>query len=218
MWSSSRPGVATRISTPRAHDRQLLLDVDAAVDDGRAQVGVLAVGPERFLDLDRELAGRREDQRAHRMPRRRGARVRHRQEPLQDRQREAGGLAGAGLGAAHDVLAGEDDGDRLRLDRRGRGVAGLVHGPQQVGRRPSSAKLVALMKAPGRGPSLAGFPVQAAENNVVDSCDASSRPCGPRCIRTFSGGGDRNGRPRANYSLSFGFCEIFLAGTPIAGL
>ena len=116
-----------------AHDRQLLLDVDAAVDDRRAQVRVLAVGAEGLLDLHRELAGRREDQRAHRMPRRRRAGVRHRRELLQDRQREAGGLAGAGLGAAHHVLAGENDGDRLHLDRRGRRIAGFGHGPQQFG-------------------------------------------------------------------------------------
>ena len=52
-------------------------------------------------------------------------------EALQQRQDEAGGLAGAGLGAAHDVAAREDGGNGLRLDRRGRGVARFVHGTQQ---------------------------------------------------------------------------------------
>jgi len=38
---------------------------------------------------------------------------------LQDGQREAGGLAGAGLGTAHQVAALQQQGNRLRLDRRG---------------------------------------------------------------------------------------------------
>jgi len=59
--------------------------------------------------------------------------VRHRRQFLQDRQGKAGGLAGAGLGAAHHILAGENDGYRLHLDRRGRRIAGFFHGPQQFG-------------------------------------------------------------------------------------
>ena len=49
-------------------------------------------------------------------PRRAVARARR--EALQDRQREGGRLAGAGLGDAAEVAAGEHVGDRLRLDRR----------------------------------------------------------------------------------------------------
>jgi len=41
---------------------------------------------------------------------------------MQDRQREGGRLAGAGLGDAAKVAAGQDRRDRLRLDRRGRGI------------------------------------------------------------------------------------------------
>ena len=55
---------------PRAHDRQLLFDVDAAEDDGRAQFRVLAIGAHRLLDLDRQLARGGQDQRAHRVARR----------------------------------------------------------------------------------------------------------------------------------------------------
>jgi len=44
-------------------------------------------------------------------------------EQLEDGQGKAGGLAGAGLGGAQKIFAGEDDGDGLRLDRGGRGVA-----------------------------------------------------------------------------------------------
>jgi hypothetical protein len=42
------------------------------------------------------------------------------EELLQNRQREAGGLAGAGLGAAHDVETLKDGGNGLHLNRRGR--------------------------------------------------------------------------------------------------
>ena len=44
-------------------------------------------------------------------------------EPVQDRQREGGGLAGAGLGDAQQVASGEDVGNGLGLDRRGLRVA-----------------------------------------------------------------------------------------------
>src|SRR3977135_3480280 len=65
---------------------------------------------------------------------------------MQDREREGCGLAGAGLGNADDVTAGECDGDGLSLDRRGReiilflegardgiGKAEILKGGQKVG-------------------------------------------------------------------------------------
>ena len=162
IWSSSRPGVATRISTPPRTIGNLLLDVDAAVDHGRAQVGVFAVGAEGFLDLHREFAGGREDQRAHRVARRRVVGVRHRCQFLQDRQGEAGGLAGAGLGATHHVLAGEYDGDCLHLDRCGRRIAGFFHGPQQLGPQSELGKARCAHECSWSRPTPWGFPVQAA--------------------------------------------------------
>jgi len=54
---------------------------------------------------------------------------------LQHRQREAGGLAGAGLGGGEQIAAGENDGDGLRLDGRGLGVALLGDGAEQLGRK-----------------------------------------------------------------------------------
>jgi hypothetical protein len=42
---------------------------------------------------------------------------------LKQRQRKAGGLAGTGLGAAHEVASFEYDWNGLRLDRRGLGIA-----------------------------------------------------------------------------------------------
>jgi hypothetical protein len=44
-----------------------------------------------------------------------GARLQH---PVQDRQQERGGLAGAGVGAADEVVAAHDDRDDRALDRR----------------------------------------------------------------------------------------------------
>jgi hypothetical protein len=48
-------------------------------------------------------------------------------------KRKGRGLAGAGLGGAQQVFAGKDDGDGLRLDRGGRGVALLGDGAEQLG-------------------------------------------------------------------------------------
>src|SRR5207237_8789091 len=86
-----------------AYDRQLLLDVDAAEYAGRTEPGVLAVFLDGFLDLDRKLARRGEDQRAYRMAGGRWTAARMRREALQDWQCKAGGFTGAGLRAAHDV-------------------------------------------------------------------------------------------------------------------
>jgi hypothetical protein len=59
-----------------------------------------------------------------------------RAQALQDRQGEAGGLAGAGLGGGEQVAAGQDDGDGLRLDGGGRGVALLGDSAEQLGLQP----------------------------------------------------------------------------------
>ena len=77
------PGVATRISTPAQQRLGLRLDRHAAVDDGVAQRHVLAVRPERVVDLDGELARRRQDQRADRMACGREAGVGVRAQPLE---------------------------------------------------------------------------------------------------------------------------------------
>ena len=109
----------------------LRLHADAAEHHHAGQLGVLAVGAHAFLDLRRELARRRQDEGADRQP---AARIAHRRlghQAVQHRQHEAGGLAGAGLGAAHDVAAGEHGRDGLGLDRGGGGVALFVNGAQQ---------------------------------------------------------------------------------------
>jgi hypothetical protein len=82
------------------------------------------VGREALADLRRQLAGRRQHQRAD-------LRVvaRARVEPLQHRQRERRRLAGARLGAPDDVAARQSRPDRLALDRRRLDVPGLGDGP-----------------------------------------------------------------------------------------
>ena len=119
--------MATRTSTPFCSARTCG-PADAAVDDGVTQAGELAVGLEALADLRGQLARRGEDQRPNRPTigsRKRiaatcrsgrccfccwrGAVGQRRADAgaqaVQRRQRERGRLAGAGLGAAHQVAA-----------------------------------------------------------------------------------------------------------------
>ena len=98
----------------------LRLVADAAVDDGDAVLGVLGRLAGDAVDLQRELAGRGDDERARRLVAAGDA--------LQERQDERRGLAGAGLRATDDVLAGDDGRDSLFLDGGGRGIAHVTHG------------------------------------------------------------------------------------------
>jgi len=83
--------------------------------------------------LRRELARGHEDEAAHRMARGRVAGVRFPREQLQYRQRESGGLAGAGLRRAEQISAREYYGDGLRLDGGGYGVTLLGDCAEQLG-------------------------------------------------------------------------------------
>ena len=83
-------------------------------------------------------------------------------QPVKNRQREARGLAGTGLGGAQQVFAGEDDGDGLRLDGGGNGVTLLGDSAEQLGRQAEfckSANDYLLMIGPGR--TQPSTPVQA---------------------------------------------------------
>jgi len=104
-------------------------DADAAEDQGRLQRQEMAVGAHAFLDLGGQLARRREHQHARLAALGGGARA----DQLQDGQGEAGGLAGAGLGGGHQVAAGENDGNRLGLDRRRLGVTFFGDGAKNLG-------------------------------------------------------------------------------------
>ena len=109
----------------RRHRPDLRVLADAAEDHGAAQLQVAAVDGEAGLDLSRELAGRGQHEGAAGLG---PGPARIAGEALQDRQREGGGLAGAGLGAAQEVAAREQMRDRLDLDRRRRGVVLGAHG------------------------------------------------------------------------------------------
>ena len=101
---------------------ELPLDRLAAVD--AADGDVLAVGELLQLDDDLldELAGRRQDDGL-------GAPAAG-FEHLDQRDAEGGGLAGAGLGLADDVVAVEGLGDEGGLDGGGRACSGRVSGPR----------------------------------------------------------------------------------------
>ena len=116
----------------------LRLHADAAEDGGRAQGRVRAVVLEAVEDLRREFARRRQHQHARGATGR--ARRAFRKELGQDRQREAAGLAGAGLRRGHEVVAGEDERDGLLLDRRRRVVAERGERAQDRGREPEVGK------------------------------------------------------------------------------
>jgi hypothetical protein len=92
----------------------------AAVDGDDADPLGLPQGLQLLGDLDGQLAGGRHDER-----RRAAAAGR---DALDDGDAEGGGLAGPGLRADDDVLAGQDGSYRRRLDRRGALVAPLCDG------------------------------------------------------------------------------------------
>ena len=102
------------------HDRADLASHRHAADrQRRGQPDVAAIGVEAVQDLARQFTGRREHQHAAGLGLRLDAVF---QNAVQDRQRERRGLAGAGLGDADDVTAGECEGDGLSLDGRGRQI------------------------------------------------------------------------------------------------
>ena len=120
--------------------RGLRAEAHATEQHHRRQLEVPAVGLDRRLDLRGELARRREDQRPQRLARAAGVRRRPRGQPLQHGQHEAGGLAGARLRAGKEVAAREDGRNRLRLDRRRRGVTLVGHRAQQRVGQPELGK------------------------------------------------------------------------------
>ena len=61
-------------------------------------------------------------------------------EDLEQGQREAGRLAGSGLRGGKQILAGQHDGNRLRLDGGGDRVALFGHSTEQLGRQAKGIK------------------------------------------------------------------------------
>ena len=125
---------ATRTGDQHVHAAAQVVDLrlhaGAAEDRGDVHPQMTAVGLEIVGHLHRELAGRHQDQCA------RLARALGRGflcETLQQRQAEGSGLAGTGLGATQQVVAGQHQRDRLGLDGGRFFVADCADGSQNSG-------------------------------------------------------------------------------------
>ena len=133
--SVSRPGVATTTSTPRAIARTWA-ERDMPPRTSRVES---RAPPAKVRKRPRSGPRARGSARGP-APGRSSAPAAPGQveELVQDRQREGRGLAGAGLGDAEDVAAGELRRDRLGLDRRRRVEAGAG---ERVGERLGEAEV-----------------------------------------------------------------------------
>src|SRR6202022_3961651 len=129
-WPSFSPLLCTRAGGGAAgrgphdfdalhHRADLTAHRHAADRQRRTEADVAAIGVEALEDLSRQFAGRAQHQHAAGLGLRLDAVL---QNAMQDRKREGRGLAGAGLGDADDVTAGNCDGNGLSLDGRGRVV------------------------------------------------------------------------------------------------
>ena len=107
---------------------RLRLHVDTAENASHAQLRVLGISLDIVGHLVGQFARWRQHQGTHWMAGRRCAGVFMLEHPLQQRDRERRGLAGAGLCRAHHVAAFQNDRNRLGLDRRHHGVAGVGNG------------------------------------------------------------------------------------------
>ena len=116
---------------------ELRVHAGAAVDDGGRELGVLAVGADAVMHLHGEFAGRGQDEAAD-LARRAGNGGRG--QAMQHGQRERRGLAGAGLGAAKQVVASHRERNRLDLDGSRRRVADFGKRAKKRGRKPERFK------------------------------------------------------------------------------
>ena len=116
--------------------------LDAAEHRRRRHRRVVGQADERVLDLHRQLARRRQDQRARvRLARRIAVARLLAEQPLDDRRRKRQRLAGAGLGARDDVVAVERERNHRALHRSRAVEAEIREGrPRAAGRSPSSRR------------------------------------------------------------------------------
>ena len=108
-----------------------------AVDRQRGQPRVLAKLVQVGRHLDRQLARRHQDDRAH------GLAL---AKPREQRQAERGGLARARLGLAEHVLALQQQRNDLGLDSRGMDEPRLGHAAERVGAEPEVGELHRLIE------------------------------------------------------------------------
>ena len=155
---------------------------DAAEHDRHGEAEMPAVGAEAFRDLAGELARRREHQHAAALAQR-GPAVGG--EAMQDRQGECGRLAGAGLGDAQQVAAGQHARYGLRLDGRGRGVAFVL---QRLENRRGKAEF-------GKVRQWIGLSCGRAHIGCVDT---AGRPAAPSAASFFE-------TPRVSWAVGWEF-------------
>ena len=143
MWSIRRPGVATTMSTPALSARSCGPISTPPNTGGGRHRGMVGETHQGVFDLHRQLAGRRQDERARERFARRVVIVRLLgEQPLQDGGGKGQRLAGAGLGAGHDVVSRERERNHRALhrprDRRSRDPPGRSRGAcrSQATRRP----------------------------------------------------------------------------------
>src|SRR5207248_10937661 len=109
---------------------------------------------------------------------------------------------------AHDIFTGEDQGNRLHLDRRGRGVTGFGDGAEQL--RPQAE----LVKARGTSHQKGSW-TRARSSELQSRHDIAIITVGGRRSKTkptFARkiGGDRNGRRVVEIvAINTGFCKLF---------
>lgn len=120
----------------------LLVVARAAVDQAELEAGVRAEHLGILVDLDRELARRREHDRARLRRHALGPR-RHREQAIEQREQERRGLPGPRLRLAGDVLPGEREREGLCLDRGTVFKPCLTHAlHQRLGQRQAGKGLV----------------------------------------------------------------------------
>ncbi len=108
----------------------LRLHADTTENGHGLQWQMAAISDHALFHLGGQLARGCQNQRAHLALAAVAAMV---HQALQQRQSKAGGFAGAGLRCCHDIAAGENGGNGLRLDRGRGGVLLLVNRAQQFG-------------------------------------------------------------------------------------
>ena len=109
------------------------LHVDATKHHGRAQLGVFGISFHVVSDLVSQLPCRCNHEGPHRVAGGGHAGVFVLEHFLQQRNGKRCRFARAGLCRTHHVTAFQYDGNRLGLNRRHRGVAGVQHRAQQLG-------------------------------------------------------------------------------------
>ena len=131
------PGRADDDVDPAFQRADLWIHRRAAVDCRDVDAEDLPVAVDRLGDLHRELARRHEDERG-RPP----ASARVLSDPLEQRQRERGGLARARRGLPEHVASGEERRDRGVLDRRRLLVAERAERAHELFRQPEGGERV----------------------------------------------------------------------------